>query len=396
MEVIIGGKGAPPKKKRPSLLVRLLVFLVTVILALGAVALVAFRDQINFDAVRRWYAYRSMERSESGQAETFSIDGGASDLCAVVGNDLLLCSSGAGVRLYSDSGSLYVDRAVALEQPVGTACGKYAAVYDAGGQDLYLYTGREEVFALSLPQSQSLISASVNQHGWLAVVRQESGTRGVVTVYNGSHREVVEVRLSSHFVMDAAVSPDNRALAVLTMGLDEGSFECRVDVYQLENSGSGEPDWSCSLDNNTVLSLRWDSDGIWALGESALTLVSAGGTTAGSYAYNGRYLKAFSLEGEHSAALLLGKYRAGSSNELVIVSPDGGARASMELEEQVLSLSAAGRYVAVLTADRLDLYSLDLKLYASLEGTQGARQALLRDDGTALLISAGSVRLYIP
>lgn len=395
MEVIIGGKGAPTPEKRPSLPVRLLVFLVTVCLVLAAVALVAFREQINFDAVRRWYAYRDLERSESGQAESFAVDIGLADLCAAVGSDLLLCSSRAGVRLYSDSGTLYVNRAAALERPVGAACGKYAVVYDAGGQDLYLYTEREEIFTLSLPQTQSLISAAVNQHGWLAVVRQESGTRGVIAVYNGSHRPVAEVRLSSRFVMDAAVSPDNRSVAVLTIGLTGGSFECRVDLYRLDGGGDG-PDWSCSLDNNTVLGLRWDSDGIWALGESALSLVSPTGTVAGSYSYGGRYLKDFSLDGENGAVLLLGKYRAGSSSELSTVSPDGSVRASLALEEQVLSLSAAGRYVAVLTADRLDVYNLDLKLYASLEGTRGARQVLLRDDGTALLVGADSARLFIP
>ena len=392
----MGGKGAPPPQKRPSLPVRLLVFLVTVCLVLGAVALVAFRDQLNFDAVRRWYAYRDLERSESGQAESFSIDSGLADLCTAVGRNLLLCSTRAGIRLYSDSGTLYVNQAAALEQPIGAACGKYAVVYDAGGQDLHLYTEREELFALSLPQSQSLISAAVNQHGWLAVVRQESGTRGVVTVYNGSQRPVVEVRLSSRFVMDAAVSPDSRSVAVLTMGLSDGTFACRIDLYRLDSSGGDEPDWSCSLDNNTVLGLRWDSDGIWALGESALTLVSPNGTVTGSCPYNGYHLKSFSLNGEDSAALLLGKYRAGSSSELATVSPDGSVRARLELEEQVLSLAAAGHYVAVLTADRLDVYNLDLKLYASLEGTRGARQVILRDDGTALLVGADSARLFIP
>ena len=54
MEVIIGGKGAPPPpKKQPNLLVRLLAFLLTLALMLGAVALVAHRDKLNFDAQKK-------------------------------------------------------------------------------------------------------------------------------------------------------------------------------------------------------------------------------------------------------------------------------------------------------------------------------------------------------
>jgi hypothetical protein len=52
--------------------------------------------------------------------------------------------------------------------------------------------------------------------------------------------------------------------------------------------------------------------------------------------------------------------------------------------------------VAVLTADRLDIYTQNLDLYDSLEGTGGAKRVLLRDDGTALLIGSGSAHLYVP
>ena len=66
--------------------------------------------------------------------------------------------------------------------------------------------------------------------------------------------------------------------------------------------------------------------------------------------------------------------------------PSPSQRAQLELHEQVLSLTSAGRYTAVLTADRLDIYDQNLELYASLTGTQGARQVMQRSDGSALLL----------
>lgn len=401
MEVIIGGKGAPPPpKKQPNLLVRTLAFLATLALVLGAVALVAYRDRLNFDALKRWYAYRDLERGESGQAGTFSFDGSPSDPCASLEGDLLTCSTGAGIRLYTQGGALVLNRAVTLAHPAVEASGRYGLVYDIGGRDLYLYTERTEAYTSSLPLGQTLLSAQVNQHGWLAVVSQESGHKGAVTVYNGGHEAVMGVRLSNRFVLDAAVSPDSRTAAVLTAGLEGSAFRCWVDLYRLDRTdraaGDSEPDWSCSLDNNAALSLRWDEEGIWALGESALCLVDAGGTLAGSYPYDGTHLKAFSLEGEGFAALLLGKYRAGSDARLVLVSPLGEVQGQLDLSEQVLSLSSAGRYTAVLTAGRLDIYDQNLELYATLSGTQGARQVVQRPDGSALLLGVGLAQLYVP
>ena len=73
-----------------------------------------------------------------------------------------------------------------------------------------------------------------------------------------------------------------------------------------------------------------------------------------------------------------------------------GQRQVLELNEQVMSISAAGRYLAVLTGDRLDIYTDGLELYSSLKGTQGARTVLLMQDGSAILISAGSAGFYVP
>lgn len=385
-----------PEKRKPNLLVRLLAFLVTLALVLGAVALVVNRDRLNLDAVKRYFSYRDLERSDSGQAQSFRVDGGDSSRYASVDGDLLLCFT-KGVKLYSGSGTVYVEDTIVLENPVVDAAGKTALVYDAGGQELRVYAGRAEVFSLTLEENRSLLSARVNENGWLAVTAQESGYKGAVTVYNGSYTPVMQVSLSSRFIMDAVLAPDNSALAVLTIGVGEREFESRIDFYRLDRKEeSDQPDASCSIGNNAVLDLRWSSDGVWALGESAVSLATADGSLTGTCDYGGRYLKGFSLGGNGTAALLLGKYRAGSSAELVVTDEAGQARASLPLEEQVLSLSAAGRYVAVLTADRLDIYDQDLNLYSTLSGTQGARQVLQRSDGSAMLIGDGAAQLYVP
>ena len=52
--------------------------------------------------------------------------------------------------------------------------------------------------------------------------------------------------------------------------------------------------------------------------------------------------------------------------------------------------------VAVLYADRLSVYNQDLQTYATLQGTGDARSALMRSDGSVLLLSAGSASLFLP
>ena len=45
-------------------------------------------------------------------------------------------------------------------------------VYDAGGEDLFVFRGVEEAFQLDLGSGGELLSARLNDAGWLAVTYQ--------------------------------------------------------------------------------------------------------------------------------------------------------------------------------------------------------------------------------
>jgi hypothetical protein len=380
-------------EKKPNIILRILAFLLTLALVLGAVAAVVYRDRFNLDALRRWYAYRTLERSDNGQAGPFSYEGSSDSLFGDLDGDLLVCSE-AAVHIYSPGGTDYLDDAVTLEQPGLTSGGGLVAVYDIGGQELRVFDKRSEAFSLTQEEGHEILSAVLSSGGYLAVTSMESGYKGVVTAYDTSFRTVMSLCLSSRYLMDGAVTGDEKSLAALAVGQSDGAFESSLVFYRLDNGE--EPFAECPLGNQVILNLESNDDGLWALGETGLMIVSQEGESLGQYDYGGRYLKNASLKGDGFAALLLGKYRAGSTAELVTVDGGGTELASLTVGEQVLSLSASGRYVAVLTADKLDIYTRDLNLYSSLEGTQSARSVVQRSDGSVFLVSGDTARLYIP
>ena len=382
----------PAPKKKPNIFVRLLAFLVTLALLLGAVAAVVYRDRLNFDSIRRWFVYRSLEKSDSGQTESFQYDSAGKGGYSRVGDDLLVWST-AGVRLYSSGGVEYLNESLTLNRPVADTCGSAALIYDTGGNVLHTYEDRSTSFVLNTEQGHEILSARMGPGGSFAVTTRESGYKGVVTVYSSGGHPVVGIRISSRFVTDGLLSDDGKTVAVLTVGQNEDVFESGLDLYALDGD---VPFASYSLGNNAILDLRADGSAFWALGESSLSVARADGSAAVHYDYAGRYLKDYALEGDGFSALLLGKYRAGSGAALVTVGADGQELASLDLEDQVLDLDASGRYVAVLTAAGLTLYTKDLQLYDALENTMGARSVVLRSDGTAFLVGGETARLYIP
>ena len=76
--------------------------------------------------------------------------------------------------------------------------------------------------------------------------------------------------------------------------------------------------------------------------------------------------------------------------------PAGEEIAALTVDSQVLDLSAAGRYVAVLYTSSLVIYDRSLRQCAVLEDVNFARRVLMRSDGSAVLAGTNSASLYLP
>lgn len=381
-----------PPKKLPRFLTRLIAALVVLAVFLALVVMVAFRDQLNMDSIKRYFTYLSLTRSDSGQADAFSYDGELSDTFAVLDGDLLVCSRNA-ISLYSGSGTQYINQSVSMTNPVVNTNGSLAVVYDAGGSSLYILGQRSLVW--STDELEPILSARLNRSGQLTVATQASGYRGMVTVYDASYSPVMSINLSSAFVMDAALSDNGHTLAILTAGQSGGAFDTGLSLYAMTYSnGTYQPDASCSLGGGVVLDVRHTSSAVWTLSDQGLDITDHSGRSVHTD-WADRYLRRYTLSGNGFALALLGKYHAGSQVELWVIDQQG-QRQTLSLNEQVMSIAAAGRYFAVLTSDRLDIYTDELTLYSTLKGTRGARTVLLMPDGSAILVSEDSAGFYIP
>lgn len=384
------------KKKAPSrglnILLRVLTLILTILLVLAGVLLVLNRDQFNLDSIKRYLTYRALERSDEGQGVPYHVFREENTLFAALDNALIDCSSNR-IQLYSDNGSTYVDMEAALTNPVIRTVGNYTLIYDAGGSELYLFAGRQLAFQYSTENSGALISAQTNQNGWLAVVEQASGYKGAVTVYDGGHQPVVTENISSSFVMDAVVSPDNQQLAILTVGQENVSFASTLTTYQVSD---GEQVSAMVVSQHPVLELRWGSSGFWVQEQDGISLYSTEGQLLGQWMDESLYLRGYSLQGDGFAVEYFSRSRAGSVGQVVIFNSRGEVAASMDVGEEVLSITAAGRYIGLLTTEGLTVYTSDLSEYAHLDNDGTYLQALVRSDGSAVLITEETASVFLP
>ena len=384
-------KKAPPRQKKGGA-GRALLLLLVLAAVLGAVWFAAYRDVNSMDSLRRLFTYNKVEQDADGKAELFRYDSDRSAAYAALGDGLLIVST-TRIQLLDSSGGELWAQTVNFTHPAISSGAQTAAVYDVGGQELYILGTRGLVRDMSGESGNGILSATLNASDYLALTTLKSGYRAAVTVYDASLTPVFTFNSSERYVSDARVLSDNRHVAAVTLGEADGVFASMLTFYAFD---SERPVSETTLGGSMVLSLGGVGDTLAALEDDRLTLFYADGSLSGSRRYEYPYLRGQSMGGADFAVLLLSRYRSGSALRLVTVDAEGETLGTLDERREVLDVSAAGRYVAVLYADRLTLYTSDLTEYATLADTDFAKQVIMRADGTALLLGASRAWLYIP
>ena len=371
---------------------RMLALVLVLVLVLGAVVYAALRDIGSMDRARRLLSYNKVEQDADGKAELFRFDSDRSARYELLGDNLLIVS-GTRILLLGEQGEELWSRAVSFANPAIETGAQTAAVYDVGGVELYILDARGLVRDMSAESGNGILSVSLNASDYLALTTLKSGSRASVAAYAPSGEIVFEFNSSERYVSDAYVIDDNRHLAAVTLGEADGVFASTLTFYAFDSEKSVG---FVTLGGSMVLSLRAVGGTVAALEDDRLTLFHADGSLAGSYRFAYPYLRAQSLSGADFAVLLLSRYRSGSALRLVSVNEEGETLGSLDARREILDVSAAGRYIAVLYGDSLTVYTRDLTEYATLSGTDFARQVIMRPDGTALLLGSSRAWLYIP
>lgn len=371
---------------------RFFTFFLILVLVLGVVLAAAYRDGTGFDALRRYLNYGSAKGSGGDQ---YRYDASTGNRFAVLGNQLVVLSD-TSLRLLNKDGGETWSTLVNMSHPTLGLGGGRAVAYDIGGRALYVLDESGEVFSLTMEEGEPIISATLNGKGMLAVTAQRRNAKGAVYAYSPDMtRQIFEMVSGERFVTEARISDDGNTLAAVRLGQEGGVFVSNVVLYDLREAGEQKPFAEYNVPDGLVLTTGEQDGRLVTVSDTCLTYASSAGGVEASYHYGGSYLRGYAM-GDDFAVLLLNRYQAGNVGRLVSVDQKGQEIGALDIREEVRSISAAGRYAAVLYPDRLVVYNRELQVYASLRGVGSVSSAIVRSDGSAVLLSAESASQFLP
>ena len=183
-------------------------------------------------------------------------------------------------------------------------------------------------------------------------------------------------------------------MAAIGLGQSDGVFESSLLFFRTD---AEELQTTVSLGSDLIYDVMFlDGNTVCAVGETGVQYVSMKGELLGMCSYEDRYLKDFDAGGDGFLTLSVNMYRAGNRYSLLTIDKQGQKIAELNIGQEILDLSACGRYLAVLTTEGLTIYTQDLTVYAETVETGNATAVVMRKDGSVLLLGGGQGRLYIP
>ncbi len=377
--------GEKARRVAPKGLSKLLLLLAVVLVV---VVLTTMEDGNHFASLRRWLMYGDSGAGQNYYA--YVADG--NNRFALLGEDLLVANQNT-VQLLSDDGAIRYSLPVSMTNPMVSVGGDVAAVCDVGGSSLYLLdeTGARREMALS--SGLRYYSARLNSSGWLAVTEEKNGYKASISVYNSSGELVFSFDSYDSYLTDALVTADCRSVVAVSLAPQDSVFGSTLLVYDLSEALLTA---SCSIRDGLPMEVACAEDTLLALCDTRLAMADLEGNQILDYPYGSLYLHDYAFGGRDFCALLLGRYQAGNICELTTFDLEGQELASLELSEEVLDMSAAGNYLAVLYSDSLVIYTRDLQEHARLDGTDYAGHVIMESGGTAMVITGTVAWRFLP
>ena len=269
----------------------------------------------------------------------------------------------------SVASALVVGRSEAVEVSVHHQVAVLLVVGDGLACEVLLLVGHLLGLELHAEETEPFIAATLNRKGWLAVTAEKRNYKGCVSVYDTELDSVVfSFDSSRRFVIDAYVLDDGEHVAAVTLGQENSVFVSNVVLYDLTGSAPKAetevkdgvavvPVADYDVSDGLVAAIGQQGDAIVTVSDTGLTFADEKGEVAATYGYQGGYLREYDLAGDDFTVLLLSRYQTGSVGRLVTVGADGAELGSLDVNQEVLAVSACGRYLAVLYLDSLVVYN---------------------------------------
>lgn len=313
---------APVQSKSTIKYIRYLLLLVMVMVAL--ILLFTNREQINGDNFRRLMAKINIGVSSVATEDGYlRFNSGET----VVYKDGFANASVEKLLITDKNGTEFQNTPLGYRTPCIYANERHVLVYDSDGSGLMVADSFSVLFDKQM--EDPIITARMNDNGYLVVVTEGDGFLAKVYVYDSSFKEIYRYRSLNRYILDAAVTEDNKSLALSAMNIEGNEIKPEILYFRLDKE---KVQWSVAFEEMPCIRIVTKDNGtICGLFSWGMVSLNKKGKEIGRYSFDNQVLQCYSLDDDSRNIFVVSASKNGDAN-VVICNEKGKVKDSFSLD----------------------------------------------------------------
>lgn len=341
----------------------------------------------------RFFGYTPPAISESQQRKVKQVEF-TSDAQAqykhVVADKYIYFITADKVTICDAGGQQRAETSIVTSKPVVQKSGKYVAVGDVGGNQVYLFSG--EKLKNTITTKGELVDVSVNDAGYCTLVTKGDMHKRDVTVYNTKGEEQFIWNSGSFFVLRACLANNNKNIIISTLDTEGGKMKSVLSFY---NMSDAEPIATEEYENELISAVEVRGNNVFCVGDSKTLIYRISGKKTAEISYNGKTLLTYRTSDSNIVMAFSESSLAGKRYDVESYKVSGKRVGSYELDYKMEYIDFAQNMIAISRDRLIDIVDLSgREKYLIDPGVDIDSFSFLSGSSTAVGFTANSAYIF--
>lgn len=307
----------------------------------------------------------------------------------VAENKNIFLTSDISIQAYNGSAKQLFSRRHSLTNAVMKVSGNRVLVYNLGGTGYRLENQLKTMVESNT--DGKLLGGAVCANGRFALLTQEDGYCGQLTVYQQDGQVAFQYSFSEYYPTAVAMNAEGTRAVMTAVGVSNGALVSAIYELNFNSNHTVKP--IAVYKDTTFLDVAYtNSDSILAVGDIQTVALDSSGKALGAYNYGDAELSAWNLRGGTAVLGLLDFHNATVSH-LTAVGADGKALGTAKVSGSVSNVTQVDGTMAALCGDKVYAFTTAGKAAGSCGAGNNARAVALRSSNQVFILDVSEIRM---
>lgn len=333
------------------------------------------------------YISTSIARIGAGDGYPYSVHGMNITDAVITNSDLALLDSDS-VKVINSTAKEISDLKYTYDHPVMFSNSGRILLYDMGGKSFRVQSKTRVLYEKAM--DYMILTATIGRDGSVAVATRADGAESMLTVFDKNNDEAFVWMCSKEHIVSCDVSDNGRYFTVAVLGVQNGTVYSKVYVFDKKFD---DPIASFEYQETAVASVQFlSNETVMVLGNNLCEIIN-GSEVKEKVDVSVDTPSRLYISDNNTAVLVLSKYSSTTQKIIKVYDKTGAEKFCADIDGLVKSVHSDGKYVAVLTDSKLQVFNMKGEMCGSADVNSDAEKVLVSSRRT-YVYSSDKIDMY--